>query len=270
MKQPTVASESHKAVRLEALRDTFAGRQDGPGTKAQRFRDAFIETIKLGLWRPDDPVPSEKELLAVLPLSQGTIQAAMRRLSEDGIVVRKRGAGSRISSSGTWGDTPWYMRFRADGETDLASVENVKAAIAEIRGDGAWSAALGARPSFLELQRTLVIAGEFSVLAIAYLDAGRFRPLLDFPQETVGRNHLRHLLHDRFNVPTLRAHETVRLRAAPAGVAEVVGVAANTPVLTLQTVNLSLHEEAIVYQEFHIPPNHFHLDLSRSQGRVSG
>ncbi len=267
MKQPTVSDKLDKEVRLEALYDTYQRRKDGPGTKTEKFRDAFIETIELGLWRPSDPVPTERELLAVLPISQGTVQAAMRRLAEDGIVVRKRGAGSRISSSGARTNKPWYMRFRTGEGTEFARVEIASANITEIHEMGDWSTALGTKRSSIKLERTLRIADTFNVFAVAYLDAGRFRPLLDFSQDIMAYMHLRHLLHDRFNVPTLRAHETARIRGASTQVAEVVGVAPETPVLTLQTVNLSLHEEPVVYQEFHVPPNDYLLDLSRRRGR---
>jgi GntR family transcriptional regulator len=267
MKQPTIPAELDKEVRLEALYDTFSRRKDGPGTKVEKFRDAFIETIELGLWRPSDPVPTEKELLAVLPISQGTVQAAMRRLADDGIVVRKRGAGSRIASSGGRTNKPWYMRFRVSDGADFAPVGIVRAAISEIHEMGEWSAALGTKRSSIKLERVLRVADTFNVHAVAYLDAGRFRPLLDFTHDVMTYMHLRHLLHDRFNVPTLRAHETARMRGASPHVAEVVGVALDTPVLTLRTVNLSLHEEPIVYQEFHIPPNDYLLDLSRRRGR---
>ncbi len=267
MRQPPADTDLDKQVRLEALHDTYSRRQDGPGTKTEKLRDAFIETIELGIWRPSDPVPTEKELLSVLPISQGTVQAAMRRLAEDGIVVRKRGAGSRISSAGSRANIPWYMRFRPSDGADFASVGIVSATISEIHELGPWSEALGTKRSSVKLERTLRIADTFDVFAVAYLDAGRFRPLLDFSKEIMGYTHLRHLLHDRFNMPTLRAHETASMRVASPHVAEVVGVAPETPVLTLRTVNLSLHEEPIVYQEFHIPPNDYLLDLSRRRGR---
>ena len=266
MANPEIPAELEKQVRLEALGDTFAKRAQGPGTKAEKLRAAFIETIELGLWRPDDPVPTEKELLAALPLSQGTVQSAMRRLADDGIVVRKRGAGSRISSAGARGQDPWYMRFRAEPGAALASTDITSVATTEVRGRGHWSTALGIRPSYVKIERTLDIGDAFRALAIAYLDAGRFRPLLDFSAEIMGYTHIRHLLHDRFNVPTLGVRQSARLAGAAPEVAAVVGVAPETPVLVMQTVNLTLHQEPVIYQEFHVPPNDFILDLSHRPG----
>jgi len=266
MNTSDIPAELEKQVRLEALGDTYAKRAEGPGTKAEKLRAAFIETIELGLWRPDDPVPTEKELLAVLPISQGTVQAAMRRLADDGIVVRKRGAGSRISSSGARGQDPWYMRFLAEDGADLASTAITRVTTTEVRGRGDWSTALGIRPSYVKIERTLNVGDSFLILAIAYLDAGRFRPLLDFSSEIMAYTHIRHLLHDRFNVPTMGVRQSARLRGAAEDVAQVTGVDAGTPVLVMQTVNLTLHQEPVIYQEFHIPPNDFILDLAHRPG----
>jgi GntR family transcriptional regulator len=187
----------------------------------------------------------------------------MRRLAEEGIVERKRRSGSRISASDERGKTAWFMRFRAPGNPELVGVRIKTAVLTETDRAGEWSRALGARPAFLRLERELEIADSFPVLAVAYLDAGRFRPLLDFANEIIGYYHLRHLLHDRFNAPTLRTRQYARLRGADADIAHVLRVAAGTPVMTLETVNLSLHDEPIVYQEFHIPPNDLVLDLTR-------
>jgi len=55
--------------------------------------------IHSGEWRPGQRVPSENELSESFSVSRMTARRALDRLALDGLVVRRRGAGSFIAEN---------------------------------------------------------------------------------------------------------------------------------------------------------------------------
>jgi DNA-binding transcriptional regulator YhcF (GntR family) len=55
---------------------------------AQRLREGIAAELQ-----PDDPIPSLRAIVAVTGLSDGTVQKAVRRLKDEGLVYSVRGRG---------------------------------------------------------------------------------------------------------------------------------------------------------------------------------
>lgn len=64
--------------------------------KYARFYNAIKEAVNAGHLMPGDKLPSEQELTSRLPASLGTLQKALKALSDDGIVIREHGRGTFI------------------------------------------------------------------------------------------------------------------------------------------------------------------------------
>lgn len=64
--------------------------------KYARFYNAIKEAVHEGHLMPGDKLPSEQELSSRLPASLGTLQKALKALSDDGIVIREHGRGTFI------------------------------------------------------------------------------------------------------------------------------------------------------------------------------
>jgi GntR family histidine utilization transcriptional repressor len=56
--------------------------------------------INAGAWLPGDRAPSESELCALFDVSRMTARRALDQLALDGLIVRRRGAGSFIANNG--------------------------------------------------------------------------------------------------------------------------------------------------------------------------
>lgn len=63
----------------------------------ERIRDEVLERIQNRVWRPGDLIPNEEDLAVEFGCARATINRALRQLSDDGFLERKRKAGTRVA-----------------------------------------------------------------------------------------------------------------------------------------------------------------------------
>jgi GntR family transcriptional regulator, histidine utilization repressor len=74
---------------------------DGEGPVYDQIRLAILGQIRSGSWEPGFRLPSEAELCDHFGTARMTVSRALRTLTEDGLVVRKRRAGSFVAQPET-------------------------------------------------------------------------------------------------------------------------------------------------------------------------
>ncbi|MHC9237202.1 GntR family transcriptional regulator [Pseudooceanicola sp. 502str34] len=92
-------SEPMTKLSLEPLVQAWEAQDSAaPGTtKYARLAGAFGDCIESGAYAPGDHLPGETEICAALPLGLSTVQKALSQLVEEGLIVRRRKAGSFIA-----------------------------------------------------------------------------------------------------------------------------------------------------------------------------
>lgn len=70
---------------------------EGPSTLHERIRTSIERQILSGAWRPGDRIPFEHELMAEYGCSRMTVNKAITELASQGLVVRRRRAGSFVA-----------------------------------------------------------------------------------------------------------------------------------------------------------------------------
>ena len=70
---------------------------DGHGPLYEQIRRALERPILDGSWAPGVKIPSEHELTALTGASRMTVNKALHRLADDGLIVRRRKAGSFVA-----------------------------------------------------------------------------------------------------------------------------------------------------------------------------
>jgi GntR family transcriptional regulator len=228
----------------------------GAGSKVEKLIDAFIKNIEAGYWRPGDRIPTEVSLTEALPLSLGTVQTVLRRLTDEGIIERRRGTGSRIADLSHKGRDVWFLRFLDPNTGQKMRIDVVSFQIAETSEEGPWSLFLNRGSGFLRIDRSFLVAGDFRVTGRLYLAAGRFRPLLDYNLTTFGKLHVRHVLQHRFNAPTLGVNQNIRVAQLDDEIASGLGVKHGTVGLEMEVFCHTFRDEPLFYQIFSIPPSH--------------
>jgi GntR family transcriptional regulator, histidine utilization repressor len=70
---------------------------DGEGALYEQIRRAIAGPILKGDWAPGDKLPSEHELTRLFDTSRMTVNRALTALVEEGLIVRRRRAGSFVA-----------------------------------------------------------------------------------------------------------------------------------------------------------------------------
>lgn len=248
-------------MRLRMLRDQMAEpRATEHGVKGRFLHDCLLDMIERGFFRPGEKLPGERELADFLQLSLGTVQMAMRGLATSGLVERRRGAGSFVATAADVGSTVWHFRFRSpDGQKLLPHFIKVLS-IEETDEQGPWSGFLGTT-SVIRIRRVVDINRQFSTCSYIYLDAVRFRPLLDLSPEFLSQKNLRVFLHERYNAPTLRAVHRFTHVAAVLDVAQIIGTESGQPVLQVSALGYGYRDAPTIYQQIFVPPADYELEI---------
>lgn len=70
---------------------------DGRGPLYEQIRRALEKPILEGRWAPGVKLPSEHELTALTGASRMTVNKALHRMADDGLIVRRRKAGTFVA-----------------------------------------------------------------------------------------------------------------------------------------------------------------------------
>jgi DNA-binding GntR family transcriptional regulator len=88
-----------------------AGKTPG-GPKYLRVLDALTDAIHSGELEPGQRLPTESALCAQLSVSLGTVQKALGKLADSGLVVRNRRTGTFVADRSSQASEAWVYRFR--------------------------------------------------------------------------------------------------------------------------------------------------------------
>lgn len=241
-------------IKLAAVREAFERRKKQRTPKFRKLFDAFVETLEKGFWRPGDHVPTEKDFASALGVSGGTMQAFMREITTAGIVVRRRGVGSRISDFDEKKGENWYLRFSTELNGDFLQIVPLHISISEITDTGTWNNFLGVHSPFIRIFRVMRVGDSHLIPTEFFLCGQQFKSLLEFDPKTIGNIHIRTILADQFQLPVARVEETLlfpNLFDLPSDVREWIPDCR----AILEVLNYSLRERPLIYQRIFIPSN---------------
>ncbi len=64
----------------------------------QKIKEHILEHIANGDWQPNQKLPSENEISAILDISRMTVNRAFKELTEEGYLFREKGAGTFVAT----------------------------------------------------------------------------------------------------------------------------------------------------------------------------
>ncbi len=67
-------------------------------TSWQTVRDTVLARIRSGEWKPGEPIPNEADLARQFSCARVTVNRALRALAEEGLLERRRKAGTRVAA----------------------------------------------------------------------------------------------------------------------------------------------------------------------------
>jgi DNA-binding GntR family transcriptional regulator len=237
-----------------------------PGTpKHASVYAGLVQAIESGALKPGQKLPTETELADALPLSIGTIQRAMGSLVGDGLVLRRRGAGSFVAHTQKLLEHPLHCRFV--GNQGFLPVYSQLMGRKLIAAFGPWSAPLGQQAkSVLRIDRKISINREFNVLSRIYVDVLRFPLLMTCPPSELASTNIKLLLAKQYRISISHIEQALHLLTFAEPVRRALDLPAEANGLRLDLLAIEGNGRAALFQELFVPSNPYRLVVSDKFG----
>ena len=252
-------------IALDTLEECILAEAESSRAPKHRYVfDAFEKCIRTGRFKPGERVPAEIELTERLPVGLGTLQKALTKLAERGLVVRNRKTGTYIADRRDQVSEVYVYRFK-DPKTGQLLMPFVRAlSVTEDDAPGPWQKALNVERD-IRFDRLVWVEQDPPVLSSLYLSCEHGRDLLNVPIEELHGSSCHRVLIDRFNLPTLRMEHKVGCRPLSDRACQHLRLAAGSVGLVWDVKDFSFDDMPNLFQRFEIPPGHRPMELEETQ-----
>ncbi|MGY2492869.1 GntR family transcriptional regulator [Cupriavidus sp. CP313] len=219
-------------------------------TKLIQVSDAIMRSIASGSMREGDRLPSEGQLATAHGVSVGTVQKALIRLCQTGLIKRQQGRGTFVSDAAAPADLR-HLRFRDRGGKAVSFHAFTRSA-KRTRRKGPWSDFLG-EGQYVRIERGVNIGGSFDLYSECWLREEDVAQLGGTEQEAAERN-LRELIGRKLSLPTPRVDQWMRFSLPPAMVANELGLDPEQPAIAMETQGYTMGDQPLYYQAVYCAP----------------
>ena len=210
----------------------------------KRIQNSIRKRIEGASLKPGDAVASERELARLHGVSLMTARHALAGLEREGVVERRRGAGTFVAA-------PKIHFNKLMSYTEHMSSRGLaprsRVLVAKVIEDGQEVAArlgLPAASRLVKIERLRLTGEEPFALETCYLSAAEFSGLVSAP---LGRSSLFATLQHDFGVELAYADEEVDATAADANLAEQLALPKGAPILRIRQVIYSTKGKATIF-----------------------
>ena len=222
--------------------------------KYQRLADALVEAIRKGVWRPGDRLPAEEDLTHLTPFSLGTVQRALRDLSDQGLVVRQHGLGSFVADPPRELQDPWHCRFLADDGQTVLPIYSQAVQRVLLPQEGHWSRHLGHGARVMRLDRVITVDEEFKIFSRFYADRGVLKRLWEMPMEKLNGANFKQIIVRQCQLPITDITHFVKLATFDDEACTRIDVPRGYHGTFMYAVARAGRDRVAYYQEFFIGP----------------
>lgn len=210
----------------------------------QRIQSVIRKRIEAAELRPGDTVASERELARIHNVSLMTARHALAGLEREGIVERRRGAGTFVAAPKIhFNKLMSYTEHMSS--RGLAPRSRVLAAkIIEDEQEIAARLGLPVASRMVKITRLRLTGEEPFALETCYLPAPEFSGLVS---ANLGRGSLFGTLQHDYGVDLAYADEEIDATAADANLAEMLSLPKGSPILRIRQVIYSTKGKATIY-----------------------
>lgn len=237
-------------------------RRDTSGLpKYKRLARALTEGIRLGYWQPGERLPAEEALAEITPYSLGTVQKALRELSDQGLVIKQHGHGSFVSKQTRELQDPWHCRFLDDdGETVLPIYTQALARM-EIMLKDHFRLYFSDTTRLMQLDRIIDVNREFKVFSRFFADRSLLDRLWTMPLDELHGTNFRQLIVNECRLPITSITRLIAAERFDDETCRLIECERDTVGMRMQAVAMSGADYCIYFQEFFIPPANRQLQI---------
>ena len=197
-----------------------------------------------GHLKPGDVVDSERELAKIHRVSLMTARHALTSLEREGVVERRRGAGTFVAPPKIHFNKLMSYSEQMASRGLVAGSELLCSKIIDYEPEIAARLAVTPNHRLVKVERLRHAANEPFALEVCYLSAEEFGGLVSAP---LGKGSLFSILERDFGVELAHADEEVDATAADTRIAELLSVPRGTPLLRIRQVIYSTKGKATIY-----------------------
>jgi GntR family transcriptional regulator len=210
----------------------------------KRIQNAIRKRIEAAELQPGDPVASERELAKMHKVSLMTARHALAGLEREGVVERRRGAGTFVAAPKIHFNKLMSYTEHMSSRGLTARSRVLVAKIVEHDAEVAARLGLPATSPLVKIERLRETGDEPFALETCYLPAKDFSNLVKAP---LGRASLFATLQQEYGVELAYADEEVDATTAEANIAELLGVPRGASVLRIRQIIYSTKGKATIY-----------------------
>ncbi len=210
----------------------------------QRIQGAILKRLESGLLKPGDVVDSERELARIHRVSLMTARHALAGLEREGMVVRRRGAGTFVAPPKIHFNKLMSYTEQMSGRSLAASSKLLSLGTIDTEHEIAARLALPAASRLVKLERVRLGADEPFAIETCYLSAEDFAGLTEAPLDRVS---LFSILEHDYGLEIAHADEEIDATIADPHTAKLLGLAHGAPVLRIRQVIYSTKGKAVLY-----------------------
>ncbi|QIE27495.1 putative HTH-type transcriptional regulator YurK (plasmid) [Caballeronia sp. SBC1] len=211
----------------------------------QQIKTLITQGLESGDWKPGEMIPSEVELAARYKVSQGTVRKAIDELAADNLLVRRQGKGTFVATHNEDRVQFRFLRLLPE-DGDLHPHVSRLLECRRLRAPAEIARQLDLKPAdpVVCIKRLLQFDGETTVFDEIWLPGAVFRGLT---AERLAdyKGPLYAMFETEFGTRMIRASEKIRAVGADDAVAELLGVAAGSPLLSVERVSYTYGDRPV-------------------------
>jgi GntR family transcriptional regulator len=215
------------------------------GTPAyKQIQDAILKRIEGGHLKPGDAVDSERELARIHRVSLMTARHALAGLEREGMVERRRGAGTFVAPPKIHFNKLMSFTEQLASRGLAGSSRTLSATVVDNEPDIAARLSLPPHSHMIKFERLRIGGDEPFALETGYLSADEFPGLAKAPLE---RGSLFSILERDYAVTLVHADEEIDATAADPKTADLLAVPRGAPLLRIRQIIFSSTAKPTIY-----------------------
>lgn len=210
----------------------------------KQIQGTIVKRLELGLLKPGDVVDSERELARIHGVSLMTARHALTALEREGLVVRRRGAGTFVAPPKIHFNKLMSYTEQMSGRGLAVSSKILSLATIETEQEIAARLSLPATSRLIKVERLRLGADEPFAIETCYLSAEDFS---DLNRTRLDRASLFSVLEHDHGLQIAHSDEEVDATTADSQTARLLGIPAGAPVLRIRQQIYSTRGKPALY-----------------------
>lgn len=210
----------------------------------QRIQGTIVKRLEMGLLKPGDLVDSERELARIHGVSLMTARHALTTLEREGLVVRRRGAGTFVAPPKIHFNKLMSYTEQMSGRGLAVSSKLLSLGIIEPEQEIAARLSLPATSRLIKVERLRLGGDEPFAIETCYLSADEFA---DLTRARLDRASLFSILEHDHGLQIAHSDEEVDATTADAYTARLLGIPAGAAVLRIRQQIYSTKAKPALY-----------------------